>query len=187
MQVAFTRTGERRYSIEADRGRGLVLHMPAGPGYDAWLPHDVVHFMVERHFEIAGGVFGQLAAGGNAGTFFTIPHRRRDRARGLSDRLGALGRQDTARSERLAGACMAAWHARHQRRWEFAETVAVDDMAEVSETLLAELDEVAESWHALPVGGALTLTWPPHLRLRPGSSSRGRRQNRDRHMAARRP
>ena len=78
MQVTFTRTGERTYSIAAQRRRGDVLHMPRGPGYDPWLPHDVVHFVIERHFEIDRGVFGQLAAGGDAGTFFTIPHRRRD-------------------------------------------------------------------------------------------------------------
>jgi hypothetical protein len=186
MQVAFTRTGERRYSIAADRGSGSALHMPHAPGYDPWLPHDVVHFVVERHFEIAHGVFGQLAAGGDAGTFFTIPHRRRDPARRLSARLGALGRQDTARSERLAGACMAAWHARHGRRWEFAETVDPHDLTGVPEALLAELDEVANLWHTLPVGGTLTLTWPAQLALRPGRSSRGRRQNRDRSLAARR-
>jgi hypothetical protein len=186
MEVTFTRTGERRYSIAADRGSGPVLHMPAGPGYDPWLPHDLVHFVVERHLGIAGGVFGQLAAGGTAGTFFTIPHRRRDRARGLSERLGALGRHDTARSERLAGACLAAWHARHGGRWEFADTVREDDASELSEALLAELDEVANRWHSLPVGGALTMAWPAHLTLRPGGYSCGRRQSRDRGLAARR-
>jgi hypothetical protein len=187
MQVTFTRTGQRRYSIVADRGKEPVLHMPVGPGYDAWLPHDIVHFVVERHFEISGGVFGQLAAGGTAGTFFTIPHRRRDRARSFNDRLGALGRHDTARSERLTGACMTAWHARHHRRWEFAETVGSDDLAAVPEALLNELDHVASRWHSLPIGEALTMTWPAHLTIRPGNSSRGRRQNRDRHLAARRP
>ena len=160
--------------------------MPRAPGYDPWLPHDLVHFVVERHFEIAGGVFGQLAAGGDAGTFFTIPHRRRDSARRLSSRLGALGRHDMARSERLAGACVAAWHARHGGRWEFADTVDRDELTRLPEALLAELDKVAARWHALSVGGALALTWPAQLTLRPGGSSRGRRQNRDRGIAARR-
>jgi hypothetical protein len=186
MQVIFTRTGDRSYSIEAHTPSGAVLHMPRGPGYDPWLPHDLVHFVVERHFEIARGVFGQLAAGGDAGTFFTIPHRRRDPARRLSSRLGALGREDTARSERLAGACMAAWHARHGGRWEFADSVAGDEMAGLPEALLAELEEVAAHWHALSVGQALTLPWPARLTIRPGGSARGRRQNRDRGMAARR-
>ena len=186
MQVTFTRTGERSYSIAAHRPSGEVLHMPRGPGYDPWLPHDLVHFVVERHFEIARGVFGQLAAGGDAGTFFTIPHRRRDPARRLSSRLGALGRQDTARSERLTGACTAAWHARHGGRWAFADAVDGNDMAGLPDALLADLDEVAALWHALSVGEALTLTWPARLTIRPGGSARGRRHNRDRGMAARR-
>jgi hypothetical protein len=186
MQVIFTRTGERSYSIAAHRAGGDVLNMPHGPGYDAWLPHDVVHFVVERHFEIARGVFGQLAGGGDAGTFFTIPHRRRDPARRLSRRLGALGREDMARSERLAGACMAAWHARHGGRWAFADTVDRDEATGLPEALLAELDEVAARWHALPIGAALTFAWPARLTIRPGGSSGGRRRNRDPGVAARR-
>jgi hypothetical protein len=186
MQVTFTGTGERTYSIAAQRPGGDVLHMPRGPGYDPWLPHDLVHFVVERHLEIARGVFGQLAAGGDAGTFFTIPHRRRDPARRLSTRLGALGREDTARSERLTGACMAAWHARHGGRWAFAHTVDSDELTGLPAGLLAELDEVAARWHALSVGEALTLAWPAQLTIRPGGSARGRRHNRDRGMAVRR-
>jgi hypothetical protein len=162
------------------------MHMPSAPGFDEWLPHDIVHFIVEQHFEITLGVFGQLAAGGDAGTFFTIPHRRRDPARRLSDRLGALGRQDTARSERLTGACMTAWHARHGRRWEFAGTAAAEASTAVPEALLGELDAVARRWHSLPVGGSLTLTWPSRLTPRPGGSSRGRRRSRDRGVAAHR-
>ena len=162
------------------------MHMPSAPGFDEWLPHDVVHFLVEQHFEITLGVFGQLAAGGNAGTFFTMPHRRRDPARRLSDRLGAMGREDTARSERLTGACMTAWHARHGRRWEFAETVAADALAVVSEALLDELDVAARRWRSLQVGGSLTLTWPSRLTPRPGGSYRGRRRNRDRGVATQR-
>jgi hypothetical protein len=186
MQVTFTKTGERSYAIAAQRPGGDVLHMPRAPGYDPWLPHDVVHFVVERHLRIACGVFGQLAAGGDAGTFFTIPHRRRDPVRRLSQRLGALGREDTARSERLAAACMAAWHARRGGRWEFADTVDGANVAGLPEALLAELDEVAARWHALSVGKALTLAWPAELTIRPGGSAHGRRQNRDRVMAARR-
>jgi hypothetical protein len=66
MQVTFTRTGPRTYGIAADRGGGSVVHMPTGPGFDPWLPHDLVHFVVERHVGIVHGVFGQLAAGGTA-------------------------------------------------------------------------------------------------------------------------
>jgi len=42
------------------------------PGYDPVLPHDLQHFIVERALGIEGAVFGQLAAGGTAGTFHVI-------------------------------------------------------------------------------------------------------------------
>jgi hypothetical protein len=186
MRVSFIRTGERRYAIEVDRGDGPLMHMPQAPGFDAWLPHDLVHFVVERHVGIAAGVFGQLAAGGDAGTFFAIPHERRDPARRLSERLGRLGRDDMARSERLAAACMAAWHARRGGRWPFADSVSEGDAAHVSEALLAELDAAAADWHAVQVGGRMAMTWPPRLTLRPGGSPRGRRPGRDRALPARR-
>jgi hypothetical protein len=187
MQVTFTRTGPRTYGIAADRGGGSVVHMPTGPGFHPWLPHDLVHFVVERHVGIVHGVFGQLAAGGTAGTFFTIPHRRRDRAGRRSARLAALGREDTARSERLAAVSMAAWHVRRGSRWAFADALDGEAVAAVPAALLAELDDAASRWHALGVGEALTLTWPADLTPRPGGSAHGRRPSRDRGATARRP
>ena len=143
--------------------------------------------LLERHLGIAPGVFGQLAAGGTAGTFFTIPHRRRDRGRRISARLAALGREDTARSERLAAACMAAWPARHGRRWAFAGAVDSAETTAVPEALLAELDDVALRWHQLAVGEALTMTSPTNLTAsaRP-APARGRRPSRDRGAVSRR-
>jgi hypothetical protein len=187
MQVTFTRTGPRTYGIAADRGGGSVVHMPTGPGFDPWLPHDLVHFVVERHLGIVHGVFGQLAAGGTAGTFFTIPHRWRDPARRRSARLAALGREDTARSERLTAVRMAAWHARRGGRRPFADACERDEVAAVPTALLAELDDAASRWHALDVGQALTLDWPADLTPRPGGSAHGRRLSRDRGATARRP
>jgi hypothetical protein len=183
MQVTFTRTGPRRYAIAADRGGGSVVHMPVAPGYDPWLPHDLVHLAVERYFGIAHGVFGQLAAGGTAGTFFAIPHRRRDRAGRRSARLAAIGREDTARSERLAATDTVAWHLRRTGRSPSAG--ALDDETP-SAALLADLDHLARRWNALGVGEALTLTWPADLTPRPGGSAHGRRRSRDRGTAARR-
>ena len=166
MQISFIRTGARRYRIEVARDDDSVMHMPHGPGFHPWLPHDLVHFVVERHFGIAMGVFGQLAAGGDAGTFFSIPHRRRDPRRRLSARLAALGRDDVARSERLTAACMTAWHARRGERWEFAQTVAPVEMSEISDVLMAELDDVADRWHRTQVGRALVVEWPEQLTAR---------------------
>ena len=149
------------------------MHMPHGPGFDPWLPHDLVHFVVERHCGIAGGVFGQLAAGGDAGTFVTIPHRRRDPARRRSERLGAFGREEMARSERLAAACMAAWHARRGRRWAFAESVHPGAREAVSAELLSELERISDRWHGLQVGGTPRSSGPSIARRACGRRSQG--------------
>jgi hypothetical protein len=76
--VELIRTGERRYAVAVERAGAPRLIMDPAPGYDERLPHDLVHLAVELEHGIAFGVFGQLAAGGDAGTF-----RRAD---GLPDR-----------------------------------------------------------------------------------------------------
>lgn len=85
-----------------------------GPSsYDEDLPHDFVHFVVEEELGLTRGVFGQLAAGGDAGTF-RITHagaggrelsraRRRHRDRGR--RLSEEGSSEAELSERAATIC----------------------------------------------------------------------------------
>jgi hypothetical protein len=77
MRVTFTRTAERRYRVSVE-GSGLVSSwMEPAPGYDSCLPHDMAHFVVENELGITGGVFGQLAIGGDSSTFHTSDNRVR--------------------------------------------------------------------------------------------------------------
>lgn len=69
MIIVFRRTGQRRYSIEAQRPGFPELVMDPAPGYDKLIPHDMMHLVVECRLGLTRGVFGQLAAGGDAGTF----------------------------------------------------------------------------------------------------------------------
>src|SRR3954466_8151309 len=109
MQVTFTRTGDRRYGVWIARPGAPCLAMHPAPAYDPDIPHDLAHFVVERECGIAHGVFGQVAAGGTAGTFH--------RADGQTDRdLTRRGKRllrshepDMVSSERLAQAAMLAW------------------------------------------------------------------------------
>jgi hypothetical protein len=90
LKVTFKRTGEGRYGVfvARDNAPGMMMH-PA-PGFDAYLPHDLLHFIAEAKWRLDAAVFGQLAAGGDAGTFWPIdqellskwmrrPHRRPSR------------------------------------------------------------------------------------------------------------
>lgn len=158
MKVTFVKKDSQRYSVEVRRDRYPDLWC-GSIGYDEWLPHDLLHFVAEAEFGLDGGVFGDLAGGGNARIFqafdptLTAKMWRKQKIR--RTRL-----PDGRRSEELAGEL--------ERRWR-RRSLAPD--------LQQKLDDLAARWHALQVGGSLTLEWPrpegrrrhpPRDRRRPG-------------------
>ncbi|GAA0965153.1 hypothetical protein [Actinocorallia libanotica] len=167
MKVDFTRTGERRYRVGVTRELAAPLVMEPAPGYHDHLPHDLVHFMVECHWGLKDGVYGQLATGGT-GLFRTVeqPGKRRslqrDRKRGA--RRDTHSGRDIGRSEQLAQAALIAWTTHHSKRPAPEHVLATLAAAAVTEAELAacvdELVPLADRWHSLPVGEPITLTWP---------------------------
>jgi hypothetical protein len=115
MLVTFARTGERRYAVRVAVEGGPDMEMNPAPGYDPLMPHDLQHFIVERALGIDGAIFGQLAAGGTAGTFHSTTgpgepraaSRERRKQNRKSSRLMSGHEQDCARSERATYVC---WH-----------------------------------------------------------------------------
>ena len=65
MKVTFTKQ-QNRYDVYVSRDRATDLFIRSAPGYDDWLPHDVLHFVAEAEYGLDGGIFGDVAAGGNA-------------------------------------------------------------------------------------------------------------------------
>src|SRR5690349_1152344 len=109
MKARFERTGERRYAVAVFRSLHGDLRMDPAPGYSDLIPHDVVHLVVEDEFWLTQGIFGQLAAGGNAGTFVpTDEPRTKAWARRVERRNRATGR-DMARSEALVAQVYPRW------------------------------------------------------------------------------
>jgi hypothetical protein len=68
VDVTFTKTGSRRHRVTIEREKAPDLIMDPAPGYDAFLPHDLVHFVVERECGLQHGIYGQLAEGDGAGS-----------------------------------------------------------------------------------------------------------------------
>ena len=102
MQVRFERTAHRRYAVTVLRGQHGDLRLDPAPGYSDLIPHDLVHLVVEDEFGLRQGIFGQLAAGGNAGTFVpTEELRTKAWARRVERRNRSTG-GDMGRSEDLA-------------------------------------------------------------------------------------
>ena len=162
MKVTFVKRGVRRYAVEVGRDRHPDLWC-GSIGYDDWLPHDLLHFVAEAEYGLDGGVFGDLAAGGNARIFQPV-----DRAlvpkMWRRQRISRTRLRDGRRSEQLAWELEQGWRKR---------TLAPG--------LQQKLDDLAERWHALQVGGSLTLEWP-----RPEGHKRHPARNRRRPATARR-
>jgi len=144
------------------RERGPVLAPRNGPGYDDYLPHDAVHFLVEAEAGLARGVFGQIAAGRNNIFWPADPaQRRRQARREKMKKPTACEYADTSSSERLASLCQPLWELRAGHRSQLPEWLTVDaPPSPLVERILSRLDEFAGRWRSLPPGGSITLTWP---------------------------
>jgi hypothetical protein len=165
MEVSFIKTGTRRYGVLVHRERALEVVMDPAPGYDDYLPHDLLHFVAEAEWQMDGAVFGQLAAGGDAGTFHPVDQTLIWRAmRERKRRKRRAGKPKGRRSELLAHILEHAWSARHGREplpggWnERLESARVSSLQ--LERVVDQLDELAARWHSLRVGEQLTLEWP---------------------------
>ena len=184
MRIEFRRTGERRYAVAIHReGRASVEF--GAPGYDPWMPHDLVHLIAESELGLQHGIFGFYAAGGDAGgsphlvageTPRAAARRRHKAARRDRGLLRRGGRDDGDRSERAAYVCSYEWlrrspdPARRARAADLAEGVrlTLDNMpdderrlyrAERLARVCARMDELSAQWARLGVGESLAVEW----------------------------
>lgn len=185
MQVIFRKTHRRGYAVDIRREHGEDLTMNPAPGYDDLLPHDLVHLLVELHWCLRDGIYGEVAAGGNAGTFRLSDERPAgESARAWSRKARHSRRRkggtDINRSELLASLVHSRWNARRHGtplpEWYDRNR----ESAGVTERELAEaLDLAAElsaRWRRLPIGQGMSIEWReptlPHERDRTARPSR---------------
>ena len=186
MIIVFQRTGQRRYAVLAKRSPLPDLEMNPAPGFDALMPHDLLHLVVEAQLGLKNGIFGQLAAGGDAGTFHPIvvpgessraASRLRTRVRAKGKALLRKGREESAQSERATYICWYAWLARAKNR---ARKNVGSNMATQAKQLRGvgpksephtlnaskideickHLDDLSSYWSRLQVGESLSVLWP---------------------------
>jgi hypothetical protein len=141
-------------------------YMEPAPGYDARLPHDMAHFIVENELGIKGGVFGQLAAGGTAGTFIPVDVEKRRKIARRGDRIATTNQKDAQLSERLVFIASQVWQDKADPT-AFKE-VATEDIKRV----VREFEAASAIWSKLAVGESMTLVW------RAGAGRTGRRSRR---------
>ena len=141
MKVTFTKESDRSYSVYVSRERKVDLRC-GSIGYDDWLPHDLLHFVAEAESGLDDGVFGHVAAGGNARIFIPVDPKETVKL-WRQNRIRRVKLADGRRSEELA--------AELEHRWR---------KRTLQPKLQQRLDALAKQWHSLQVGGSLTLEWP---------------------------
>lgn len=155
MKVTFTKEA-RRYSVLVERDKASTL-FGYGPNTRSDFPHDILHFVAEVEFGLDYGIFGTLAAGMPTRIFMPADPKEIVKT-WRQNRIKRLRVPEGRRSEELVARVERQWHERT-----------------LEPELLAKLDELAMRWHALQVGGSLTLEWPrPEGRKRHASRSRRR-------------
>lgn len=162
MRVVFTKGPGTSYDIAVHRETGAGLAPRNGPGGHRYLPHDLVHFLVEAEAGIKLGVYGRLAAGDNGLFWPADPAERAKAARRRKSRPvkpSPQAQADMARSEELAAIALPVWEVRHGHAQALPAYVPAGEMPAELERIVSRFDAYADRWHALPVGGSLTLTW----------------------------
>lgn len=187
MQVEFHKTGERRYAVIIKRDGLPDLKMDPAPGFDALMPHDLLHFLVEQELGLKRGIFGQLADGSTAGTFRLAPSdasntradaRLRRKTARKGEKTAKENTDEYLRSERATYFCLYDWFA-HSKD-ETLRARAAEMKASVENTraqmsdderkkldqeklvqIRARMDELSRQWSALKAGQSMTLEWLP--------------------------
>ena len=171
MILVFRRTGQRRYAVEAQRAGFPDLEMNPAPGYDPLMPHDMMHLVVEAQLGLTRGIFGQLASGGDAGTFHLFATRGessraiarvRNRVKARGRKLLKGGRDECAQSERATHVCWNEWLARSSSH-EVRDT-GVTKLPTLNQRKLDDickhLDQLSAQWSRLKVGQSMAVAWP---------------------------
>jgi hypothetical protein len=173
MRVTFVRVPdhERGWAL-VERDDGVVYRMDGGP-VTADLPHDLVHFAVERTLGMGDGIWGAVAAGA---VFRSMRHHRGRRPPHAAQRSATLiraNRDRLQRAELIAGfvqRIVAMAEPTPARIARFAKTFLATlpdgdlDLAQAA-AAAAAVREMASRWRAISVGDQLSVDWPPQLRM----------------------
>lgn len=184
MKVEFQKTGKRRYAVKILRGNQAELEMNPAPGFDDLMPHDLLHFIVEQELKLKNGIYGQIASGGTAGTFYTKisdksnnrdDSRKRRKTAHRGKKLLKTGLDDCAQSERATYVSLYEWFAhstieslklKSQEMKISVESVygqmSENEKSQINKKLasiLDRMDELSERWSKLKVDESMTLEW----------------------------
>ena len=183
MRVTFPRLPdhERGYAV-VERDDGAVYRLYGGQAGPR-LPHDVMHFVVERELRIRDGIWAGIASGIVFDSMQHVSGRRPPHARDRSRELLASFRRPGLRAEAMANFVQAVARLEHPSDLQIMTlaatqlSVLTDAEADVEPAEVAAaaqaLQVEAARWARLRVGEELSNDWPqtPLRREVPGGSA----------------
>jgi hypothetical protein len=165
MQLTFTKTGKKHNWVRGVRRDGSEVSFP-WPDTGATPPHDLVHCVVEQVFELRGGFWGLVDEGFDVARVKSAAVQAtlgmlRDGARDTTELAQAEALVNYFTSQMYAPDIDDAMRAELLRAmfepWHVSPPASFDAASE--QRAREELRTWTERWHALPVGGSLTISF----------------------------
>jgi hypothetical protein len=184
MEITFTRSGERYCKTVAVRDDGVTVQVPC---FDrpAWMPHDIVHYVVERGLGLEHGFWGRVAAGAIFPGMTVLEGRQPPHAAIKSHAaIQGFGQYGTE-AEVLVGMLLEiarqkldtnlqVAHAQVRKAWQAGQSAREPLRAEEVRQICCELRVMQQEWQALADGESLTVSWSRSVSRRQGNSKTGK-------------
>jgi hypothetical protein len=171
MKIAFTRLGEKGVRVTIERDDGAVLETSSPRAVDR-LPHDLMHYVVERELGLNDGLWGRIASGTIYGNFHVRQPGAKRPASRPRPRAGRSKRKGVLEAEVLVGVFHDIWDGTAEREWGSVKAYLDTIWSPRTRSRVEELDaptirrvcealtRTEKAWSRVPVNGQLRVTWP---------------------------
>lgn len=167
MEIVFVRSEHRRVPSVVTRGDGVRLSVPVFGPLEP-MPHDLVHFAVERELGLREGFWGSVAAGAIFDGMHVLGGRQRPHAHERSRAVLKANQRGVPFAELLVELAVRVLKGERLENaplpldFPLAHTRA--DRDALIQRLRPAVEEMHDRWRGVPLGATLTVQWPERLR-----------------------
>jgi hypothetical protein len=169
MIISITRVNERSYKSVAIRSDGVHIEIP-GVGPLRPIPHDLLHYFVERELKLKRGFWGCVAAGDRFAGTRVAGGRSTFHAVGRKRRVIRPARQEIGEAEIFTALVLRILREGIADNWQVVQTLFSEAWHPVRPTrgeitrdelsrICVAVREAEEKWQKLPVNHSLTVCW----------------------------
>jgi hypothetical protein len=168
MEIAFTRLDDCYVETTVERDDGAVL-ATSSPGAADRLPHDLIHYVVERDLGLDDGLWGRLSSGVTYKNFRVL--RQPTRKQRSKPRKRTTKRKGLLEAEVLVWILHDIWDGTAEHEWgsirAFLDSIwsprtrsRADELdPKTIERICDALDRMEAKWKRVPRGGKLSVSW----------------------------